>query len=123
MLLSLFDSWPSNADLSLSQLSAKLVTLFFLVSCKSILDVRALVDARSFPADGVTYIYPDARILGLGRFLTRLSLRLQRCAQWPVYEYMKFALSRIGHHLLLICFYPFVLPLLVTSTTMAHWVK
>ncbi|XP_044141804.1 uncharacterized protein LOC122931813 [Bufo gargarizans] len=45
-----------NSDLSLRQLSAKLVTLFCLISCKRVSDVRALdYDARSYTPEGVSF--------------------------------------------------------------------
>ncbi|XP_044127924.1 uncharacterized protein LOC122921764 [Bufo gargarizans] len=56
LVLSFLSSWPDNASLSLRQLSAKLLTLFCLISCKRVSDVRALDhDARSFTPEGVTF--------------------------------------------------------------------
>ncbi|XP_044129979.1 uncharacterized protein LOC122923262 [Bufo gargarizans] len=56
LVLSFFSAWPENAALSLRQLSAKLLTLFCLISCKRVSDVRALDhDARSFSPEGVTF--------------------------------------------------------------------
>ncbi|XP_044149929.1 uncharacterized protein LOC122938468 [Bufo gargarizans] len=56
LVLSFLSSWPDNAALSLRQLSAKLLTLFCLISCKRVSDVRALDhDARSFTPEGVTF--------------------------------------------------------------------
>ncbi|XP_040261452.1 uncharacterized protein LOC120977528 [Bufo bufo] len=48
-VLSFLSAWPQNSELSLRQLSAKLVTLLCLISCKRVSDVRALDhDARSY---------------------------------------------------------------------------
>lgn len=56
LLLDLFSSWPENSELSLRSLSIKLVSLFCLISCKRVSDVRALdVTARSFSPSGVTF--------------------------------------------------------------------
>ncbi|XP_044128788.1 uncharacterized protein LOC122922292 [Bufo gargarizans] len=56
LVLSFLSAWPENAALSLRQLSAKLLTLFCLISCKRVSDVRALDhDARSFSPEGVTF--------------------------------------------------------------------
>lgn len=35
-----FKNWPPDGDLTVAQLSAKLATLFCLISCKRVLDVR-----------------------------------------------------------------------------------
>ncbi|XP_040264037.1 uncharacterized protein LOC120979380 [Bufo bufo] len=55
-VLSFLSAWPQNSELSLRQLSAKLVTLLCLISCKRVSDVRALDhDARSYTPEGVTF--------------------------------------------------------------------
>lgn len=56
LVLRLLESWPVNANLYLERLSRKLVTLFFLISCKWVSDVRALdLGSRSFSPDGVVF--------------------------------------------------------------------
>ncbi|XP_044127310.1 uncharacterized protein LOC122921396 [Bufo gargarizans] len=56
LVLGFLASWPENSALSIRQLSAKLLALFCLISCKRVSDVRALdYDARSFTPEGVTF--------------------------------------------------------------------
>ncbi|XP_063312459.1 integrase/recombinase xerD homolog [Pelobates fuscus] len=56
VMLRLIESWPMNQELSLKQLSAKLLMLFCLLSCKRVADVRALDwHARVFTPNEVSF--------------------------------------------------------------------
>lgn len=56
-MLRLFEVWPQNEHLSLRHLSFKLASLFCLISCKRVSDVRALdLGASSISPSGVSFV-------------------------------------------------------------------
>ncbi|XP_044142751.1 uncharacterized protein LOC122932427 [Bufo gargarizans] len=118
-------SWPSNELLSLRQLSAKLVTLFCLISCKRVSDVRALDwDARSFTPEGVHFnisrrTKTSIRSVSYPRFPTSPQLCPVACLR--EYEDRTRPLRSLSLPHLFISFRSPFAP--VTSVTLSRWVK
>ncbi|KAM4691976.1 integrase/recombinase xerD homolog [Rhinophrynus dorsalis] len=102
LVLDFLEAWPSNEDLSLKQLSAKLTMLLCLISFRRVADVHALdLHRRSFVPEGVRFVicrrtktnsrsvlypaFPLRPQLCVVRCLQEYELRTVnlRCSNWP----------------------------------------
>ncbi|XP_044137826.1 uncharacterized protein LOC122928733 [Bufo gargarizans] len=125
LVLQFFSSWPLNSSLSLRQLSAKLVTLLCLVSCKRVSDVRALdFDALSFTPGGVLFnisrrTKTNIRAVSYPAFPDNQAL----CPVLCLKEYLSrtISLREPSNPQLFISFRRPFLP--VASVTLSRWVK
>lgn len=123
LVLHLFTSLLSNKALSLRQLSAKMVTLFYLISCKRVSDVHALdLGARSFTPEGVScYISRRTKTeLGLlSGILLQPSPLSSDCLQ--VYECCTSPLRNPRFTDLFLFFWPPHYP--VSCSTITGWIR
>ncbi|KAM4748674.1 LOW QUALITY PROTEIN: uncharacterized protein WCC33_006046 [Rhinophrynus dorsalis] len=124
-VLHFLESWPSNNQLSLKQLSAKLTMLLCLISFKRVSDVRALdFQSRSFTPEGVQFrvsrrTKTAIRVVSYPAFPFQPQLCVVNCLK--EYELRTNNLRSPSLSQLLISFRSPHLP--VSAATLARWIR